>query len=293
MPSPGPAGLRNGASMNKTAKIIALGALGISLLIAPAAQAALGATASAVARDSAVPAVSDATLQTRVEAAAAHGRGDGWNSAVAVIDTQTGRAYTAGAKGTFAAESTMKVLIGAYLLKSDQMYGDVTTRANRMIERSDDAAADALFSLTPGDGLLAWAERRYGVEIGTGPEGAGWWGSNQVTALGMARLLAALKQDPEVYPWLSKHMGLMSSFAADGTAQNWGIKAAAPSAAVKQGWGSSDSPSIVTTPSIGYVDGGRYAVAIYTLHTPPVAWSSGFAMVTQQARILMPGGGIA
>ncbi|MEO6958015.1 MAG: hypothetical protein ABI137_14825, partial [Antricoccus sp.] len=113
----------------------------------------------------------------------------------------------------------------------------------------------------------------------------------QVTPLGMATFLVKAKADPKVGPWLITAMQNTTSTAADGTDQNFGLKAADPAAAVKQGWGgdTADGNSI-GTPSIGYVANGRYAIAIYTNQDSQTSQDLAAQIVSQQAQILMPGG---
>lgn len=184
------------------------------------------------------------------------------------------------------------MLLAANLLATGQMSGEVAAEAHQMITASDDGCADDLYELAGGDEVTAWAAARYDVPaLGEPPaNGAGQWGSTPVSAVGMARFLAAAANDPAVGPWLVATMKQVDPVAADGTNQLFGLKAAAPAAAVKQGWGG-DVPGMdaETAPSIGYVD-GRYAVAIYTLHEPQVDQSAAEEMVTAQAKLLLPDG---
>ncbi|MCA0436842.1 MAG: hypothetical protein KDB39_00385 [Austwickia sp.] len=258
------------------------------------------AVSSAAAAAAAAPAVRSAAAttgarQTAADAAAAYAVRAGWQTGIAIVDLRTGQITTAGAATThFPAESTIKLLLAAHLLAAGEMTGDVAAAAHAMVVASDDDAANALYELAGGDGVGAWAAARYGVPALAalaGPvNGPGQWGSLPVSALGMAQFLAAAADDPAVGPWLTATMAQLEPIAADGTDQRFGIKAAAPEAAVKQGWGG-DVPGLDAegTPSIGYVD-GRYAVAIYTLHAPAVDQAGAQAMVTAQARLLLPGG---
>ncbi|MEP7160796.1 MAG: hypothetical protein ABI746_06810 [Dermatophilaceae bacterium] len=268
-----------------------------------AITAAMPTTTSTVAPTSsatALAAVSASTplaitgaRQAAATAAASYASSHGWTTGIAIVDLQTGATTTAGdPNALFPAESTVKVLLAARILTDGEMTGDVAAAAHEMIVASDDASADVLYDMGGGDGAVAWTESHYGIPgLGDGPaNGAGEWGSTQVTALGMARFLAAADDDPVAGPWLNSTMAQMQPTAADGTNQLFGIAAAAPGSAVKQGWGG-DVPGMnaETTPSIGYVD-GRYAIAIYTLHTPTVSQSASAAIVTTQAQLLLPGG---
>lgn len=231
-----------------------------------------------------------AELTANVRAAAAYAGEHGWRTGVAVVDTTTGQATTAGnVHGMFSAESTVKVLVATRMLRDGKLTGDTRAKADAMITRSDDAAGDELYLASGGDDLVAWASEHYGLAgLGEPPaNGRLNWGSTQVSPLGMARFLAAAKADPEVGPWLLPTMARTQDHASDGTDQVYGLLAVDRTAAVKQGWGH-DVPGGdgVLAPSIGYVGGGRYAVAIYTLHLPDAPLADARAMTTAQARIL-------
>ena len=81
-----------------------------------------------------------------------------------------------------------------------------------------------------------------------------------------------------------------SPTAADGTAQLFGLAAAAPDAAIKQGWGHDGvGGGQAVANSTGYVAGGRFAVAILT-EGPPSSYLAGIAAeVSAQAQALMAG----
>ncbi|QQS01970.1 MAG: hypothetical protein IPK37_06215 [Austwickia sp.] len=229
-------------------------------------------------------------LAANVKAAAAYAGERDWRTGIAVVDTTTGEVVTAGnMHGMFSAESTVKVMVAARLLAGGRMTGDTQAKATAMITRSDDDAGGELYLATGGDDLIAWASDRYHLAgLGEPPaNGKLIWGSTQVSPLGMARFLAAAKADPKVGPWLLRTMGRTEDKAADGTDQVFGLLAVDRSAAVKQGWGS-DVPGGdgVIAPSIGFVNGNRYAVAIYTMHLPDAPRDQARAMVTAQARIL-------
>jgi hypothetical protein len=88
-------------------------------------------------------------------------------------------------------------------------------------------------------------------------------------------------------------MAHATTYAADGTDQSFGIPSATSGAAVKQGWGDDglDTPNAVFN-STGYVNDDRYAVAILT-DGPPSSYGSAIsAVVTAEARRLMPNGTI-
>lgn len=261
----------------------------------------LGSSATAArptpaAANPAVPAPPAATEQRQAaaNAAAALATTQGSTSGIAIIDIQTGAVTTAGsATSYFPTESTMKVLIAAQLLLSGQMTGQTESTAYQMITQSDDSDADGLYSSVGGADIEPMMASHYEIDdLGTPPIlGSGEWGSTQVTPLGMATFLEKAKNDPTVGPWLTNAMQNMATTAADGTNQVFGLRAADPTAAVKQGWGGDTADqNSEGTPSIGYVDGGRYVIAIYTSHSPEISETAAADLVTQQAQALLPGG---
>ncbi len=204
----------------------------------------------------------------QVPAAARVGAADGLRTAVAVVDTATGACYTAGdTHGLFATASVVKVMIAAYLLDTGQMSGDAADLAYSMITRSDDDAANTLWSQAGAAGLEPWIESHYRLPgLGSANEIPGRWGNTHVTAAGLALLYAKLKADPAVWPWLGNAMHHMRRIAKDGTDQAFGIAAIAKTAAVKQGWaaGSADDPDDAVVNTTGYVAANRYAVVVLT-----------------------------
>lgn len=243
---------------------------------------------------SGIPVKMTGKLQTAANAAVTYAASQGWASGIAIIDTKTGATTTAGSStAMFPAESTMKLFIAAHLLYTGQMSGSIQSTAYQMVTESDDDAADALYSAVGEDDLESTIAAHYGINnLGTPPIlEPGAWGSTQVTPLGMATFLVKAKADPAVGPWLITAMQNATSTAADGTDQNFGLKAADPAAAVKQGWGADTADgNSIGTPSIGYVANGRYAIAIYTNQDSETSQTLAAQIVSQQAQILMPGG---
>ncbi len=172
--------------------------------------------------------------------------------------------------------------------------GAETGQASAMISTSDDAAAaNHLYSAAGGDALISRTAARYQIpRLGTPPtRGTAQWGSTQVSPHGMVRFLKGAAEDAAVSSWLVATMLKVTPTAADGTNQVFGLKAADATAAVKQGWGGDGNPADVEgTPSVGYVDRGRYAVAIYTSKLPEEKLAASQAMVSAQAKLLLPGG---
>lgn len=232
--------------------------------------------------------------QRAADRAVDYARSRGWRSGIAVRDLITGETTLAGdAQGYFRADSTLKLVMAARLLSDHSMTPAVEPLARRMLTVSDDAAANALYATVGGDALIGWFGARYGLsDPGTPPvRGAGQWGSTQVTPLAMVTFLAAAYQDRTVGPWLTESMAQLAPIAADGTGQLYGLRAADPAAAVKPGWGGDADPrDVAGTSNVGYVDRGRYAVAIYTARLPETPLAEAQAVLTEQAKTLLPQG---
>lgn len=227
------------------------------------------------------------TVQNAAEVAVARG----YRTGVAVLDLATGR-YSGGGDdtGVFPSESVVKVLIATRLLLTGQMSGSTAVTARRMITASDDAAANALYLRAGGDAVLPLVAAHYGIpDLGTPPPIPGRWGLTRLTARGLVHLYAAIARDPAVHPWLSDAMTHATAVAADGTAQFFGLPAATAGAAIKQGWGHDGSGNAVVN-STGYVQDGRFAVAILTAGPPGTYGAPLEATVSDQARALLPGG---
>jgi N-acetylmuramoyl-L-alanine amidase len=117
----------------------------------------------------------------------------------------------------------------------------------------------------------------------------GIWGSTQITAAGLVRFYAAVKRDAAVWPWLSRAMHDYQPLSAAGEPNAFGLAAADPSAAVKNGWDTNRDvahPTNAIVNSTGYVDGDRYAVAILSEGPGSLYLQGGEAIVTDEAKTL-------
>jgi hypothetical protein len=210
-----------------------------------------------------------------------------------VLDLTTGRYSGAGEDTTaFPSESVVKVLIAVRLLLTGQMDGATDAIAHRMIAASDDAAATSLYARAGGDTVVDQVAAHYGIaDLGAPPPVPGRWGLTRITARGLVQLYAAVARDPAVGPWLTAAMSATTPVAADGTDQSFGLLAVAPGTAVKQGWGH-DGVDVgrAVANSTGYLDAGRYAVAILTAGDSETYGSPLEGLVTAQARRLVAGG---
>jgi hypothetical protein len=233
------------------------------------------------------------TPQPDVVAAAAYAVSRGVSAGVAVLDIADGTSWLAGAHSrTFSSASVVKVMIAARLLVTGQMRGDVAEQAERMITRSDDAAANALYASVGGDRLIDWVKDRYSLPfLGRRPDPPGRWGNTRVTPRGIVHLYRELSADPKVAPWLRDTMGRATRYGSDGQFQYFGIPAAANDFAIKQGWTCCDG-GVATFASTGFVENGRYAVALFVDGPPHTYGDRLIRVLDGMARLLFADGTI-
>jgi hypothetical protein len=214
------------------------------------------------------------------------------------MNCASGRVYLAGAPHRrFASASVVKTMIATRLLITGQMHGHVATLAREMIERSDNAAAWALYPRVGKDLLLRWISRHYQLRgLGRRPTMPGVWGSTQITAAGMVRFYCQVRHDPLVWPWLSRAMHRYAPVSAAGEPNAFGIAAVAPRSAVKNGWDTDRDvahPSNAIINSTGFVQSDRFAVAILAEGPGRLYYAAGERIVTAEARRLIRRGRIS
>jgi hypothetical protein len=251
--------------------------------------------------------VPSAVLKKRVATADAYAEAHNVRAGIAILDLATG-AYYGGDDATekFGSGSVMKVLIGTEMLATGKFKNgdtnDTEELAYSMITRSDDDAANALWYTVGGPDVIERVIKRYDLPfLGSPNSRAGYWGNTHITAKGMVYLYRDIKKDPVVGPWMINAMAHAAKYGKDGTMQFFGIPQATKQFAIKQGWGrsSSDVPDDEILNSTGYVDDGRYALALLT-EGDHNDWSSdhtGYNVVqgnvlNQLAKIVMPKGSI-
>ncbi|MEU2057968.1 serine hydrolase [Streptomyces bungoensis] len=190
--------------------------------------------------------------------------------------------------------SIIKVDILAALLLRAQDSGHPLTaqdraQAEKMIEHSDNAAANALWrrvGLAPG---LAKANRRLGLTSTQGGPG-GRWGLTRTTASDQIRLLravfdtaaagsrpAALSDGSRAYL-----RTLMSRVAAE---QSWGVSAASGAGwALKNGWLQRDTTGLWDVNSVGRITSGGHHYLVAVLSDGNASMKDGVALVERTAR---------
>jgi hypothetical protein len=209
--------------------------------------------------------------------------------AVAMLDLESGRLYSAGdIDSYYPSASLVKAFIAARLLVEGQAADPgVQDLMWRMIVCSHDDAASALYGRVGGDSLVSWVSQRYGIGGLAPPRMPGWWGTTRVTARAMVEFYARAAADPAVATWLRDAMANTQPYGCDRFYQHFGIPSAAAAWQVKQGWVCCWAGR-ASMHSTGYVDG--YAVALMAEGPTGFYGDYGAQTLTIVARTLLPGG---
>lgn len=207
---------------------------------------------------------------------------------VAAVRTDDGTTFRYGATGGMATGSIAKLyILEALLLKRHgTLSEDERETATRMIENSDNAAADQLYAdVGTVDGLNG-AAARLGVH-NTQPGTNYLWGFTKTCATDYIALLrdliapSALSRSARLFV-----LGLMANVESD---QRWGVSAAAdPGTTVqlKNGWLPSDPDGgrwLVNSVGVVTVHGHQVLLAVLTQHG--TSFDAGKALVEKIARI--------
>ncbi|MFK4112764.1 serine hydrolase [Streptomyces sp. NPDC002176] len=210
---------------------------------------------------------------------------EGVRLSVGVLDPGSGRSAVHG-DGVHDAASVVKVGILAALLLWAQDAGRALTaaereRAARMIRRSDNDSATALWHGIGGAAGLDAAHHRLGLTATVG--GAdGYWGLTRTTALDQLTLLQHVFGPSPVLNATSRAYlaGLMASVVPE---QRWGVSAVGPGA-LKNGWFPRDATGRWVVHSVGRVSGpdGDRLLAVLTEGT--ASHAEGIALVESTAR---------
>ncbi|KAB2379496.1 hypothetical protein F9B16_20250 [Actinomadura montaniterrae] len=213
---------------------------------------------------------------------------------VSVSDLTDGTSYTYGASRRFVTASIVKVDILAALLLQAQDRGRALTAsekslATRMIENSDNAAANALWSAIGGAAGLAKADRRLGLKETTATSVS--WGLTSTSARDQVRLLNALVSGGGPLSKRSRRyiLGLMSQVD---TTQDWGVSAGAAAGdavALKNGWlPRSTDGGLWVINSIGRIKGDHdYSIAVLSDRNPSM--DAGVALVETVTEAVLDG----
>jgi beta-lactamase class A len=256
------------------------------------ASASTPATASASANASATPsakpsATSSETAMEQLKKAAAAAEG---SVAVAATDLTTGASLDYGdTDHAFVAASIAKMDILATLLLQAQDNGTTLTSsqralATRMIENSDNTAADSLYQEIGESGGLDAANKRFGL---TGTEGGPgvYWGLTTTSAADQLRLLRQVFTSSSKLSAASRsyEQELMGQVESD---QRWGVSAAATDSgfALKNGWLPRSATGLWVINSVGQVSRDGHLLLISVVSDGNTSEAGGISLVESVAK---------
>ncbi|MFD4242822.1 serine hydrolase [Streptomyces sp. NPDC058525] len=205
---------------------------------------------------------------------------------VAVMDLESGERAASGS-GQFDTASVVKVDILAALLMQARDEGRALTRGERtqaasMIQNSDNTATTALWTTIGGAAGLDAANQRLGLTDTTAGRN-GNWGLTQTTAEDQLILLDAIFGTESILAPADRDFieSLMESVAPG---QGWGVSAADPGAALKNGWLPRTATGLWDINSIGrvHVDGRDCVIAV--LSDGNLTQADGIALVEAATR---------
>ena len=219
-------------------------------------------------------------LASQALAASAFSESRSGFSSFTLVDTATGAVYaSAGANTAIETASVVKVPIAMSLIAlADSQHRGLTSAENAnlvaMITQSDNDAATALWNEVGGTAPVLGLMRQYGAtNTSADPSDPQAWGFTFSTSHDLATVLAALAKGP--FAGSATIISLMHQVIAS---QAWGIGAAIPGAAIKNGW--YPDPDDWRVNCLGIIDGTRYALAVTTEY--PIGLGQGYGEVTCQ-----------
>ncbi len=231
-------------------------------------------------------------LAQRVPAAAAYASSRAGFASFAIIDTSTGAQYSsAGANGQVGTASVVKVPIAMAIfnLANSQHRGLTSSEASLlhlMITQSDNNAATALWNEAGGSrGIIPFMRSLGATNTVANPGNPEAWAFTRSTSQDMATVLAKLAVGVLGPGATSTILNEMHHVIPS---QTWGIDAAIPGSAVKNGW--YPDPGDWRINCLGIIAGIRYSLAIMTQY--PSGLGKGYGEVTCQqiAADLFPAG---
>lgn len=228
-------------------------------------------------------------LAAQAQTAAAYTAQRAGFASFTLVDTATHTVYSsAGANTQVGTASVIKVPIAMSLIAlADSQHRGLTGAESSdlaaMITQSDDNAATALWNEVGGSSPVLGMMRQLGAtNTAPDPSNPQAWGLTLSTSHDLATVLAQLAQG--AFAGANTIVNLMHQVTPS---QAWGIGAAIPSAAIKNGW--FPDPGDWRVNCLGIVAGTRYALAVTTQY--PIGLGQGYGEATCQhvAAVLFSG----
>ncbi|WP_406294507.1 class A beta-lactamase-related serine hydrolase [Embleya sp. NBC_00888] len=215
------------------------------------------------------------------------------NLSVAILDPAGGEPVGYNTDRSYVTASIVKVdILAALLLRTQQEHRTLTTTeratAAAMIERSDNDAADTLWSAIGGAAGLRTANATLGLTE-TEPTGLSW-GLTRTTATDQVRLLDAITATDSPLDAGSRAYlaDLMTSVEDD---QTWGVATAADpdtTPALKNGWLPRDATGLWVINSIGHITRAGRPLLIAILSDDQPSMPTGITQLEAVARAAVP-----
>lgn len=184
-------------------------------------------------------------LASRIAGARDAAAARGADLAVALLDRSTGERFGTSDGDSVETASVAKLFIADAMLHRGAISAADRDRLARMLERSDDNAANELWIGHGGDAVVRDVAARYGLGATTPPWDGNWW-NTETTADDLVDWYAGLLDgrgglDRADADETLGHLRASTPLAADGYDQRFGVPDALPAqppgeVAVKQGW---------------------------------------------------------
>jgi hypothetical protein len=218
-------------------------------------------------------------LASRAAAASAWAAARAGVAGFTVIDLATGKMDQGGFANTqIRTASVIKVPIAMALMAMVNRQGRGLTPTEQsalqlMITQSDNNAATQLWNEVGGANVVGLMRSLGATNTTLDPSGA--WGFTRTTSRDLAMVLAGLAQGVLGPAATDEIISLMREVIPS---QAWGIGAAIPGAAIKNGW--YPDPTDWRVNCLGIAGGRRYALAIMTQY--PIGLGEGYGQATCQ-----------
>ncbi len=209
-------------------------------------------------------------------------------TSVAVTDLTTGKTLDYGAAGHgFACASIAKLdVLAALLLQAQDRRTPLTASegalATKMIEHSDNAAADSLYTTLGKAPAMDAANKRFGLTSTHSGQGI-LWGVTTTTAADQVQLLRQVFTGSSVLDTASRSyiQGLLGRVEND---QRWGVSAAATGGyELKNGWLPRSATGLWVVNSTGRIDHDGHRLLITVLSDGNTNESQGISLIQSVA----------
>ncbi|MEU6131424.1 hypothetical protein ABZ805_19810 [Saccharopolyspora sp. NPDC047091] len=188
----------------------------------------------------------------------------------------------------FPTASVVKLLIAIDAVErsgGDTADGEI----ERMLSASDDDVASRLWTANGGPDIVRRVAAKLELTDTAPPRSSGRWGSTRMSASDVARVYRylAVEADADTRTLLLDAMGQASGVAEDGFPQHFGIPGGLPGHrwAIKQGWGSTETDTVLHT--TGLVRGDHdFVVVLLSTWPRDTDWAVARSALTEAVRSL-------